>query len=363
MKKELPDANFVISSITETGHAEAKRSLPEAEGYFFLPLDFSCLMKKTVKVVNPDLLILVEGEFWFQLLKETNRAGAKTVLVNGKLSERSFKRFSLLSFFSRKLFSYIDEFSLQSERYEKPFLQLGVPKEKIAVTGNLKLDVAFAPSSESEKEAWKKELGITDQDCVVVIGSTHEPEEKMLLSELAQVWAKIPHLKVIIVPRHPERFAQVAAMLKENRYPTLVYSQRAQKRGDEKVVLIDAMGLLLRSYQIAEVAIVAGSYVSHVGGHNIFEPVQVGVPVLFGPYMRAQLDLVDLVVKSGAGKQVEISQLSEELLSLLTNRASWEAMHERCKVVTAQSQGSTERAWDRIKPLTIKALDKDKTNL
>lgn len=353
LRKNFPNASFVVSSVTETGHAEARRALPDAVSYFFLPLDFSWLMKKFVKRIQPDLLILVEGEFWYHLLKSVKEQGGKVLLVNGKLSERSYARFRWMRPFAEKLFSLIDGFCLQGARFEKRFESLAVPKEKIHVTGNLKLDVTPPFLSHEEKSRWKSELGIHIKDRVIVFGSTHAPEEAQLLSALDLVWKQLPSLKVIIVPRHPERFSKVAAELKTAGRALLLYSEREKKRGDERIILIDTMGLLLRCYQIAEVAIVGGSFVSHVGGHNIFEPVQAGVPVLFGPHMHTQQDLVELVLGNECGEQVSLESLPNTLLNLLADSSRWQKIHQNCFKTSQDTRGSTERTLKIISSVSL----------
>ncbi len=153
---------------------------------------------------------------------------------------------------------------------------MGIPAEKISITGNLKFDSPTKKMPPDELDTFKDMLGIAPDDRVLVIGSTHAPEEEMFLSALAPVWQKIPHFKVILVPRHPERFDEVAHLIQQKNIPFRRFSEK--KKGNEPLILIDAMGKLNQCYQIADVAIVAGSYVPHVGGHNIFEPIALRCP-------------------------------------------------------------------------------------
>ncbi|MFI5334976.1 MAG: 3-deoxy-D-manno-octulosonic acid transferase, partial [Chlamydiales bacterium] len=273
IRAQFPHVKIVISTTTETGHAEARRSMPEAKSHFFLPFDFSWIIKKFMRHLRPSCLILVESDIWYHLLNLAKKHGASVLLVNGKISERSTHRFQKIPAFSKQLFSQFDLYCVQNDLYRERFFSLGAPISKLHVTGNIKLDVIAKPMSSTEKQSFKEELGITDTDRVLVIGSSHEPEEEWLLSALDAVWKHIPTLKVVLVPRHPERFSRVAALLHEKHIDTLIYSKRSEKRGGERVVLIDAMGLLNSCYQIAEVAIVAGSFLPSVGGHNIFEPI------------------------------------------------------------------------------------------
>lgn len=345
-----PDLYIVISSTTETGHAEAKRSMPQAEAHFFLPFDFSWIIKKFMRKLTPSYLILVESDFWYNLLLEAKKQNATVVLINGKVSERSANRFQKIPVFTKRLFSQFDLLCIQSELYRQRFLSLNIPEERLFITGNIKLDVIPKRMTPFEKQAFKEELGISDADRVLVIGSTHEPEEEWLLSALDSVWKQIPSLKVLLIPRHPERFFQVAAHLKKRHIDTLVYSQRAQKKGGERVVLIDAMGLLNACYQLAEIAIVAGSFVSHVGGHNIFEPIAYHIPVLFGPHMQSQPDFQQLVLQAHAGKQVSLQELPQVILEWLQHPHMREKYVHACEILSAQVQGSTQRTFDHISP-------------
>lgn len=347
LQKNHPDALIVISSTTETGHAEAQRSMPEAAAHFYLPIDFSWIIKKVMKRIHPKALILCESDFWYQLIAQAKAQGASVMLINGKVSERSCNRFRQFSFFSKRLFDCFDHLCLQSNRFKERFLSMGLDPKKITVTGNLKFDATPKILASDALQTWKKELGIQEKDRVLVIGSTHAPEEEKLIDALQPVWEKFPNLKVLLVPRHPERFAEVAALFKPGQLAT--YSNRAAQRGDERIVLIDAMGLLNQCYQVAEVAIVAGSFTDTVGGHNIFEPVLLEVPVLFGPHMKTQLDLVDLVLSGQAGLQVSLEELPSVLINWFSDPKTYNRFKQSCTTLKQQVQGSAMRTYEAFK--------------
>lgn len=351
IRKALPHARIVISSTTETGHAEALRSMPEAAAHIFLPLDFYILSRRAVKKLNPSLLILVESDFWYHLLHYSKSQGAKIALVNGKVSDRSARRFAFFAFFTKRLFAPFDCLCMQNERYKERFLNMGISADRLHITGNLKLDHAALKMSPEEILAWKNKLGITEKDRVLVLGSTHEPEEEWLLSALDIVWKEIPELKVLIVPRHPERFERVAAQLKARGLTVIAYSQIQQKTGQERVVLIDAMGILHKCYELAEAAIVGGSFVAHVGGHNIFEPVECGVPAFFGPHMHSQADLTRIVLESGAGRQISLADLPKEIIDLLLNPIEAAHREKACLKLAKESRGAAQRTWNLLKHL------------
>lgn len=343
IQEHLPDIAIVFSATTETGLAEAKRSMPHLNHYFYLPLDFSWAIEELKKRIEPTLLILVESDFWYNLLS----LSPHVILVNGKISEGSAARFRLLPFFARKLFEHIDVFCLQSKRYASRFESLGIPASKIVVTGNLKFDQPF-PHINIER--WKKDLAITPADRILTIGSTHDPEEEQLMEALQPLMNFFPTLKILLVPRHPERFSAVAAMLERKKIPFARFTDHIPKH--ERVILVDEMGVLSSCYQLSELAIVGGSFVSHVGGHNIFEPAALGVPVLFGPHMESQKDLVDIVLQGGAGKQVTLAEVPDTVLKMLSDPPK--AMRQAGIKLAEEVHGATARTWQKIETFLTK---------
>ncbi len=351
IKEHHPEAKIYFSSTTETGHAEAKRSFPDAAAHFFLPLDLSWTINRILHRLDPDLLILVESDFWYNLLHQTKQFGAKIALVNGKISHTSTKRYAWAQFFSQRIFSCFDLMLVQNEEYCKRFSQLRVPPEKLRITGNLKLSTAPKLLSNIDRSFLLSELGLAEDDRIVVVGSTHDAEEEWVLSALSSLWNEIPQLRILIVPRHPERFEKVSEDLKKRNIDFFKYSERAQKTGTEKVLLIDAMGMLNSLYQIGEVAIVGGSFVSHVGGHNIFEPIALNVPVLFGPHMKEQKELAEMVLSAGAGKQVAINALFQEVRTLLLDPVEYKKMQLAGATLKEQALGSIEKTWGYLEKI------------
>jgi 3-deoxy-D-manno-octulosonic-acid transferase len=346
IRKAFPESAVVISTTTETGQAEAKRSMPDANAHFLLPLDFSWTIRRFMTCLKPARLILCESDFWYNLLTIAHKRGVRIDLVNGKVSERSCRRFRKIPFFTRRLFANFDHLCVQSQRYRDRFLSMGISKEKIFVTGNLKFDSPTKKMDPAEREAFLQTLGITPADRILIIGSTHAPEEELILSALSQVWKQIPNLKAILVPRHPERFDEVAALIQQKKIDYRRFSQ--PKSTNERLILVDAMGKLNQCYQIADIALVAGSFTSHVGGHNIIEPIVFDVPVLFGPYMHSQPDLEELVLTAKAGRQITIEQLPETLLELLENPKQHLAYVHACHSLAESIQGATDRTFSHL---------------
>lgn len=352
IKKQLNNPIIIVSSITETGHNEARRSLPFADFYIYLPLDFTWIIKPIVRRLSPDLVILTETDFWYNFLKSAKECKADIVVVNGKMSIRSLQRFQMLPWFSTELFASVDHFCVQNKAYAERFAQMGVPVSKITVTGNLKFDDESPKFTETELKEWKERLGIKQNNKVLVIGSTHDPEEKLLMNVLENIWLQFPNLKVILVPRHPERFNEVATLLRSFNISFIRFTDINRKTGEEKVILVDAMGILKSCYQLADMAIIGGSYTLKVGGHNIIEPCWYGVPVIFGPHMQTQPELVKLVKDYQAGLQVEEKELTQTLLTCLQDPAKCTSLGQGGLELMADMKGSTVRTWNSISLIT-----------
>jgi len=339
LKNELDNPLILISSVTETGHAEAQRAIPFADYHVYLPFDFSWMIEPIVKRTSPDLVVLCESDFWFNFLHTAKKKGAKIFLANGKLSEHSTHRFAWFRPFTKRLFGLLNRLCVQNQVYAKRFEHLGVPTKKISVTGNMKFDDNPSKLSVEELAAWKQHLGIKPGDFVLVIGSSHDPEEKLLLQQLEPLWKSGTPLKVLLVPRHPERFNAVAELLDAHQLTYQRFSKIQEGFSDYQVLLIDAMGVLRKCYQVADVAIVAGSFTHKVGGHNILEPLWYGVPVLYGPHMHAQPELEALMREYNILSELIQHPERRSEMGLLGKRLV-EAMH-----------GATYKTWLEIRSM------------
>lgn len=357
LKQKYPNTILVISSITETGHAEAEKCIPFADYHLYLPFDLNFLTSRIVKRFSPDLVLLCESDFWYNFLHKAKIQGAKIGLINGKISERSAGLFAKFSFFSKRLFSLFDIFCLQNTLYRDRFLKIGIPEEKTVVTGNLKLDDEYPQLSAAEVVEWKEKLGITQNQLVLTIGATHHPEEQLLLEMMKEVWKKHPAVKVLLVPRHPERYPEVRSLLNKERLLWIGFTDISRSNGKEQVILIDAMGMIRMCYQLSDFSIVCGSYTSRVGGHNILESCWYGKPVLFGPHMHTQLEFVQFVKQYHAGLQAGIEELPGILERWITDETERKAIGENGLRMKSALKGSTSRTLIALAPLLTRVLE------
>lgn len=344
---EMKDPTIVVSSVSETGHQEAKKTLKTADYHVYLPFDFYPCVKYVLSKCSPNLVILSEGDFWYRFMKEAKLKGAVEIVVNGKLSSESEKRFTLFSFFTKRLFALIDMLYVQSELYRTRFLNIGIAASKMKVTGNLKCDSLPAILPDEEIRDLRKKFQLDPQDKVVVIGSTHNPEEEILLSELVPLTKQFPDLKLIIAPRHPERFAEVEELLKKHGLSYGTWTKGSEVLRPQ-AFLIDAMGILRKSYQLANIAIVAGSFTNKVGGHNIMEPQVFGIPVIAGPYMHSQPQLIECAKYYNAIVQVEGNEVAKAVTRLLTEQSYAETIGKSALTMVSELRGATDRTMKEI---------------
>jgi 3-deoxy-D-manno-octulosonic-acid transferase len=329
VRRREKEAFLFVTTTTATGQEEAKRSLASADAFAYLPIDLSWIARRFARHLQPKMFILVESDFWPNLLSELHQVKTQIVLVNGKMSERSFKRFELFPKFTKKLFSHFSAICVQNEEYYHRFSPFLKTREHLHITGNLKLDL---------KKEEAPSLNLPEQ--TIAISCTHAPEEELLLDALLETGCYF-----ILAPRHPERFSEVAELLKKKQIPFSRYSKG--ERGG-RVLLMDAMGQMPACYASCRLAIVAGSYVSHIGGHNLLEPCLYGVPTIFGPHTHGQKELASLAIKTGAGACIPINELKPFVERFFSDPTFERAMRENVEALMKNVQGATAKTLSII---------------
>lgn len=328
--KKMSDVFVVVTTTTQTGQEEAKRASTMADAVYYLPLDFSFSVRRFIRKIKPQILFLVESDIWPNLLKNVKDFGSKAILVNGKMSKRSFQRWNLFSRVAKRVFGSLDLLCVQNEDYAALFREIVQDPSKVRVTGNLKLDAEPKPLC----------VQIPSDSLFLTISCTHGPEEEWIIHSLkGSPW------KVFLAPRHPERFEEVARLLEKEKIRFVRFSAFSERKGDEEVVLVDRMGQLPFCYAMSQLAVVGGSFVDQVGGHNIFEPCLYGCPVLFGPHMFSQKELVQKILKEKAGLQVKIEDLKQGIEKVLNSRA---AFVQRAHLLVAEARGAKEANFREI---------------
>jgi len=334
---------IILSTVTETGQAVARQQLPHLNGLFYFPFDLPIIVRKVVSDLQPSLFIFLETEIWPNLLRQLNRHQIPSVLVNGRISEKSFKRYRLVRPLLREALAQVNLFLMQTQKDVERLVALGAPADRVVRTGNLKFDLAKV----SSKPIKISDLSFLNGEPVIVAGSTHEGEETKVLAVYQQLLSSYPELKLILAPRHPHRLEQVEGLLKTS---NLSWTQRTKldsQSGPVQVILLDTMGELRDIYRVATLVFVGGSLVP-VGGHNLLEPAACGKPVLFGPYMNNFKEIAEAMKVRGCGVQVQDEdELGRSLKQLLDDPARRETIGQEARQWVQDEQGVVQKdmAW------------------
>ncbi|HLA79043.1 MAG TPA: 3-deoxy-D-manno-octulosonic acid transferase [Vicinamibacteria bacterium] len=350
LRERFPQLRLVVSTTTVTGHSVARSGLGEADALFFAPFDFRGPVRKALASVNPRLLLLMETELWPNLIHEARRAGVRIVVANGRLSAGSCGRYRRIRFLLRHVLAEVDLFLMQGSAHAERARAIGAPPDRVRVAGNLKFDAIgeqAAPAALARLLAPAMEPGP-----LLVAGSTMPGEEVMVLTAFRQVRARFPQARLILVPRHPERFAEAEGLVQIAglscvRRTTLAVEPWSV--GD--VLLLDTMGELASIYPAAEVVFVGGSLVPS-GGHNVLEPAAAGKAVVVGPHMENFQEIADQFRSAGALVQVAgPERLAEALLELLADPARRREVGERARSLLLESRGAVGRTVEALAEL------------
>jgi len=348
----VPGVEVVITVTTDTGARVARRRYPGRRVEFYPP-DLSWIVNDTLDALRPDLMVLVESEFWPNFLVAARERGIPVALVNGKLSARSAHRFGLLAPVARRLMDCIEIFCVQLPLHERRFRDLGVPAERIHVTGNMKFDNIPIKQDALRDDAFVHLLGCADGIPIIVAGSTHPGEERALARIHASLRADGIPFRLVVAPRHPARADTVAADIRREGGDVVRRSRMGPEDGprEGQIVLLDTVGELERVYARADGVFVGGSLVRH-GGQNMMEPASLGKPVVVGRHVfnfRGEVEMLRHV--DGIALVRDAAGVEATLRTWLADPASARAMGTRAREVIERSKGATGRTLDCLRPL------------
>ena len=354
----FPGHELRISTTTRTGQ-ELARERFGANRVFYCPLDLPWAVRAYLNALRPSLMILAETEFWPNLLKSCFRRQIPVVVVNARISDRSWPRYQMLRRLWRPILGCIARALAQTQLDADRLIALGCRTEVVSVSGNLKFDVRTA----LEAEATRLLKTISNGLRLVVAGSTLEGEESALIDAWPKVLAAQPNLAMVMAPRHPERFGAVAALLDGS---GISWARRSDWKGKPsagisplrpgQIVLLDTIGELASVYSLAAVAFVGGSLVP-AGGHNPLEPAQFGVPIVMGPHYANFRAITDDLLAHAALRIATREELPLALTSLLTNPTEEQAMGYRAHQVFHQQAGATARSIEALRGILDRSLD------
>ncbi|HEY2383866.1 MAG TPA: 3-deoxy-D-manno-octulosonic acid transferase [Terriglobia bacterium] len=348
LREQFPDKPLVVSTATPAGQQLARDRRDIVDHTMYFPIDLPWCVQRTLDRVNPELMIIAETEIWPNFLKTCRNRGIRVVMINGRISDKSFARYRLIRHWLRRVFESYSIIGMQSELDRERIEAIGADPQKVTVFGNLKYDVA--PRSGTVKtelvhllEGWKK---------VWIAASTMPGEEEFILDAFRQVRTLHPDLRLVIAPRNPERFDAVDEMLKRSGAEAIRRTEvRISNSPAAPILLLDSIGELAALFHYATVVFVGGSLVAR-GGHNILEPARCGKPVVFGPHMENFRDITRLFLEANAAIQIgESSQLAAALSDVLSNPAKAEDIGGKALAVVERNSGATDRVLQVLEPI------------
>lgn len=350
MRQRFPDRRVLVSTTTDTGQALARKRFGD-DNVFYFPMDFAFAIRPYLRAVQPALVVLAETEFWPNFMRLAHASGARIAVVNARISDRSLPRYQRFQWALKKMLGQVDLFLAQTEQDAERLRSIGAPADRVEVSGNLKFDVT-PPAPPAIVDALRKSLAAENAGPVLVCGSTVEGEEPLLLKAFQNLRVQHPRAMMILAPRHPERFDDVAILIGQLEFS---FARRSQWHGEPLaggILLLDSMGELAALYRLADVAFVGGSLVPR-GGHNIIEPAQYGVPIVVGNHTENFRDIIGLFQSRDAVRIVGLAELPLVFMELLSNEPERRALGRRAQETMRSQTGATARTLAALEGLLV----------
>jgi 3-deoxy-D-manno-octulosonic-acid transferase len=345
MARRWPELAVVMTTVTPTGARVVADRLNGKVTHRYFPLDLPGPVRRALAAVKPRFFIGMETELWPNFLRALARRGVPAMIANGRISDRSFRRYHRVRFLTSRMLRDISVFAMQSQEDARRIIALGALPERVVVTGNLKSDLAPAESGET---VWQRLLGFDEGDLVWIAGSTHRGEEAAVVDAYMRLRRRFPSLALLLAPRHPERVAEVERLVAERGLATVRRSELPKVRDRNTVVILDTVGELAQIYRVATVVFVGGSLVP-TGGHNMLEPALLRKPVLFGPHTTNFRDSAELLLGEGGAVLVQDAGLLEARVApLLADADLRRRMGEAALQAIVSRQGAVKQTVDLV---------------
>ena len=351
VRKENPEVTIAFSVTTDSGY-EAAIKMNVADKVFFHPLDCLPYTLMALKRINPDLHVVTDTGFWPGLIDLLNRKKIPVLLFNGRISEKSARRYLLTGSLFRETFQKFNHLGMQNSNGEKAVLTMGVDRDLIEVMGDPKYD-ALKPVTDDEKEQLRETFRLETDTPVWVAGSTHAGEEEIILDAHQHLIADHPNLVLILAPRRIERVKEVATLLKTK---NISFNLRSSLKKDKSVILLDTMGELAKVYSLGQVAFIGKSLIKPGGGHSMIEPLSYGLPVIHGPFIENISHVAGKAHELGLTITIQNSkEIRENIHNLLKNNFLRQDLARKALSFTTEQKGASDKMADVItRSLNIK---------
>ena len=351
LKTKSPEVKIIFSTSTETGQEMARKFIKEADAFIYFPLDIPYIVRKMIKLAEPDVFVLVETELWPNFLRVCDARRIKSLMVNGRISPRSYRRYRLTGFFWEKVLTNLSVAGMISEIDAIRMKNIGMNSVKIKVLGNAKYDGLAAAVSPVLGEEIARRFNARENERFFVAGSTHEGEEKIIIHVYQELLKRYPDFNLIIVPRHIERTKDILGLLQQTNFNdvlTLTDINNGRKRCDERIIVVDVIGELFKIYSLASIVYCGGSLVPK-GGQNILEAAAWGKVIFYGPSMEDFSEEKALLEDVGCGTTIKSAEeLLQEILQALKNPEELKRRGDRGKSVVLANIGAAARYADLI---------------
>jgi 3-deoxy-D-manno-octulosonic-acid transferase len=346
LRRRWPGLTVVLTTVTPTGARIVADRLDGAATHRYFPLDLPGPVQRALDAVRPHFFIGMETELWPNFLSALARRRIPSMIANGRISDRSFRRYRWVTFLTRPMLESITVLGMQSEQDARRAIALGAPPERVVVTGSLKTDAVV--ENPGVRELWERLLGLAAGERLWVAGSTHRGEDEVMAEVFARLRADHGDLVLLLAPRHPERVPEVERMLRERGLTSVRRSRLPAARAKASVIVLDTVGELAPLYQLAEAVFVGGSLVP-TGGHNMLEPALRSKPVLFGPYTSNFRESAELLLEVGGARRVtDAAGLESALRELLAKPGVARAMGEAGYQAVIRRQGGVRATLELV---------------
>jgi 3-deoxy-D-manno-octulosonic-acid transferase len=356
LRERYPKLRLFLSTTTMTGQQIARNNVQYVDEVFYFPFDLGFIVNRTLRLVKPRLFIMMETELWPNLLRACHRDGVRTMLVNGRISSRSYPRYRLARPFFRRVLRHVDCFCMQSDESARRIVDIGAEQPRVVVTGSLKFDSLEIPGASASADRGRNRVlryfRVSAGRPVIIAASTLRGEEEPVLDAFQRIRATMTNTLLVIAPRKPERFDEVERLARRAGWNV---ARRTELRVDAEprcdVVILDTMGELAQIYQVATVVFVGGSLVD-AGGHNILEPAVFGKPIVFGPHMHNFTEIARTFLDNGAAIQVATGrELEPVLLDLLGDSVRRATLGAGARALVEANRGARNKTLAAIAQL------------
>jgi 3-deoxy-D-manno-octulosonic-acid transferase len=359
IKKQFPNYRIIVSTTTKTGQELAREIFAgKAETVFYFPYDWRFSVLRALKTFKPNIVLLMETELWFNFIREASKSGAMVAIVNGRLSEKSFRRYAYIEKFMHRVLNRVDLALMQDNADAQRLLKLGIRANKVRVTGNVKFDQKTDRTETAQSEYFRARFGFSKDAPLIVAASTHAPEERWLLEAYKQVFKSAPEKlpRLLVAPRHPERFAAVAQLINETGFEWVRRSEKVSEHDETaEIILLDSIGELRAAFPLAEIVFVGGSLVPH-GGQSVLEPAIAGKAIVTGFYttnfaaaVKEFLNKEALVQLTETDETTIAAELAAVFAELLRDADKRERLAANALAVMEKNGGATENTLEYLK--------------